>query len=65
MKLRENRIAQMKVEHELMLANKRKGHGELTEIVQDEFLPTVMGSKVRLVPRATATITHYNEHIWV
>mmetsp|Transcript_86586 Transcript_86586/g.244796 ORF Transcript_86586/g.244796 Transcript_86586/m.244796 type:complete len:366 (-) Transcript_86586:2264-3361(-) len=45
MKLREQRIAQMKVEHELMLANKRKGHGELTEIVQDEFLPSVMGSK--------------------
>jgi len=45
MKLREQRIAQMKVEHELMLENKRKGHGELTEIVQDEFLPSVMGSK--------------------
>ena len=49
MKLREQRIGQMKMEHELMLANKRKGHGELTEIVQDEFLPSVMGSKVCLV----------------
>ena len=43
--LREKRLAQMKKQHAERLENLAAGHGRYDEIVQDEFLPTVLKSK--------------------
>jgi len=43
--LREKRLAAMKAQHAERLENLAAGHGRFDEIVQDEFLPTVLKSK--------------------
>lgn len=40
-KLRDARIAEMKAEHAERIQQRLAGHGELREIVQDEFLPEI------------------------
>lgn len=45
-KLRDMRIAGLKAEHSERQENLRKGHGSYEEIVQDEFLKVVTGSKL-------------------
>jgi len=45
LRIREARLAQMKAEHAQKNENLSKGHGQYREIVQDEFLPEVTGSK--------------------
>lgn len=42
--IRQARLARMKREQGEKEANKAKGHGQVTYITQDEFLPTVLGS---------------------
>jgi len=41
LKLRNMRMMQMKAEHNERIERLRQGHGELREIVQDEFLPEI------------------------
>lgn len=43
--LKAKRLREMKKEAKATIENKAKGHGEYREISQDEFLPTVTGSK--------------------
>ena len=45
--LREQRIDQMKMEQAEHVQNMQRGHGHYTEIVEDEFLPTV--TKIKFV----------------
>ena len=53
-RLREDRMAQLKREHEQHLLNLAKGHGEYQEVSQDDFLPSVTGSE-----RAVAHFYHH------
>jgi len=48
-KLREARLAQMKKQREEYLENVSKGHGQYDEIVEAEFLKTVLASKFAVV----------------
>lgn len=43
--LRKQRMAQLKARQAELAQHKKAGHGELVEVVQDEFLPAVTGSK--------------------
>lgn len=43
--IKAKRLAEMKREAKEMIENKAKGHGEYTEISQDEFLPCVTKTK--------------------
>jgi len=49
--IRNLRLQQIKSEHEKKMENIRKGHGSLTEIVQDEFLPRITA--------ATRAVCHF------
>lgn len=43
--LKAKRLREMKKDAKKIIENKAKGHGQYTEISQDEFLPTVTGTK--------------------
>jgi len=57
LRIRNLRMQQMRAEQQERMQNLRKGHGELSEIVQDEFLPRITSSK-----RAVCHFYHKDFH---